>query len=283
VRWPKGELRPAGEIADLTTVQDVLPTLIELCGLQPESKPRFDGMSLAGLLRGQTAEMPDRKVVIQFSRMNAPVPRHGDACVLWRNWRLVANNELYDLAADPRQENNVATDQPEVVVKLRQHYDQWWAAIQPQVNEFSRVVLGDAAENPTHLSPCEWADEFLDQMAQVRRGETKNGVWHVELARAGIYHFTLRRWPAEANAALAAGTPRYEAADGVLPAGTALPIASARLKIADQEQAKVVSPDDKAVTFTLDLAAGPAQLQTWFKDAAGNELCGAYFVEVARQ
>ena len=282
IRWPQGNLLQAGEVDELTTVQDLLPTLIELCGLPTQSKPQFDGLNLAGLLRGQTAEMPDRKLVIQFSRMNAPVPKQGDACILWRHWRLVGNEELYDLSADPQQAKNVAAEQPEVLAKLRDHYDQWWAGIEPKMNEFSRVVIGHAAENPTHLSPCEWADVFLDQMAQVRRGEKKNGVWHVEIARPGTYRFTLRRWPAEAEMAISAAAPKYEAADGILPAGAALPIARARLKIGDIERDGAVSLTDKSVVFTCELPAGPTQLQTWFQDAGGNEMCGAYFVEVTR-
>jgi len=281
--WPQGKLGPAGEIAELTQVQDLLPTLIELCGLPNKPQSRFDGLSLAGLLRGQSAEMPDRKLVIQFSRMNAPVPKHGDACVLWRNWRLVAGNELYDVASDPRQEKNVLAEQPAIAAKLREHYDQWWAGVAPRLNEFSHIVLGAEAENPVNLSPCEWADVFIDQMAQVRRGERKNGVWHVEIARAGTYEFTLRRWPAEADTPIAAGTPEYAAADGVLPAGVALPIVKARIKIGDFERAAAVAETDKSIAFAAELPAGPMELQTWFSDAEGKDLCGAYFALVRRK
>ena len=41
--------------------------------------------------------------------------------------------------------------------------------------------------------------------------------------------------------------------------------------------------DAKQVTFTLKLAAGRTQLQTWFKDATGKDICGAYYVYVTRK
>jgi arylsulfatase len=48
-----------GDVAELTEVQDILPTLVELCSL-PGLNSRFDGVSLAKLLRGQSDVLPDR-------------------------------------------------------------------------------------------------------------------------------------------------------------------------------------------------------------------------------
>ena len=283
VRWPAGKLRPPGDAAELTQVQDVLPTLIDLCRLTPPPGARFDGQSLAEYLRGAKGQLPDRKLVIQFSRMNAPVPRKGDACVLWKQWRLVNHEELYDVASDPAQKQNVADRHPEVVAEMRRHYDQWWQGVAPEINRFGRIVIGSVAEPNSLLSPCEWADVFLDQMAQVRRGERKNGVWHLEVDRDGEYEFELRRWPAEADLPLAAAAPPYRGVDGEYPAGAALPIAKARLKMADFEKAVAVDPKDAAVSFRVTLARGQADLQTWFYDEGGQELCGAYFVYVRRR
>src|SRR5262249_50271320 len=157
--------------ADLTTVQDILPTLLDLAGIQAQPKPRFDGMSLAGYLRGERPEIAIRTVVIQFSRMNAPQPTKGDACVMRQSLRLVGNAEVYDLRTDPSQMQNQAPEQPYAMTVLRAQYDEWWKGVAPKLNEFSPIVLGSETENPALLSACEWADVFLDQMAQVRRGE----------------------------------------------------------------------------------------------------------------
>lgn len=282
IRWPSGGLRAPGEINELTHCQDLLPTLIELCGLQSDGDAAFDGVSLAGLLRGDQERLADRMLVVQFSRMNAPQPKPGDAAVLWNKWRLVGGKELYDVAADPAQQTNIASEHPEIARRLQEHYDAWWSRIAPTVNEFSPVHVGSDAETPTLLSPCEWQDVFLDQAAQVRRGERKNGVWSVMVERAGRYEISLRRWPVEADTPLTAGMPEYQAADGVYPAGVALPIARARLRIGEQDLSRAVRDGDKVVAFEVSLEAGSTTLQTWFYDGEDEELCGAYYVYVKR-
>lgn len=283
VRWPNGGFRVAGDVAALAQVQDIPPTLIDLCGLRKPDRATFDGLSLAPLLRGETESLPDRKLVVQFSRMNRPRPRAGDAAVLWRQWRLVKGEELYNVRTDPGQTNNVIAQHPDVAEAMRTHYDAWWRKVAPRVHEFGALTLGSDQHNPTMLSPCEWQDVFLDQAAQVRRGERKNGVWTVRVERAGEYEFSLRRWPVEADTPLRAGLPKYQAADGVYIEGRALPIAEARLKIGDREMSRRVDEDDLAATFRARLEPGTMDLQTWFLDKDNAALCGAYYVYVTRK
>ncbi len=236
IRWPGGGLRGPGDVAELTEVQDVLPTLVELCGLKAPAAAKFDGVSLAPLLRGQVEQLPDRTLVVQFSRMNHPRPEKGDAAVLWKRWRLIQDKELYDLTTDAAQKENVIARFPDVVARMRIEYDRWWAGVAPTVNEFSAIVVGSDAENPIQLSPADWEDSFLDQGAQVRSGLRRNGAWNVIVDRAGEYEIELRRWAREADAPLAAGLPPYQHADGTFPAGVALPITQARVRIADFDQ-----------------------------------------------
>jgi hypothetical protein len=44
-----------------------------------------------------------------------------------------------------------------------------------------------------------------------------------------------------------------------------------------------VSATDKEAVFETRLKTGKTQLQTWFYDAQGRELCGAFYVEVLRK
>ena len=79
------ELHPDPEVS--TQVQDLLPTLIDLCSLDTVDKPTaFNGTSLAGLLKDSANELPDRKLVIQYKASGAP---WDPAVVLWNKWRLV--------------------------------------------------------------------------------------------------------------------------------------------------------------------------------------------------
>mgnify|MGYP006982248919 CR=1 FL=1 len=133
------------------------------------------------------------------------------------------------------------------------------------------------------LTACEWWDVFVDQQAQVRRGVSRNGVWHLEVAAAGEYEIELRRWPREAQAAMSAGFPAQPHAFGKFPAGIALPVARARLRVGSIETARPVEPGDEAAVFRVWLSAGPTTLQTWPDDASGRELCGAYYAYVSRR
>ena len=275
LRWPRGHLRAPGDLEALTECQDVLPTLVDLCALKKTFRAKFDGISLAGLLRGKRDTLPDRMLVTQFSRMNKPQPTSGDAAVLWKKWRLVSGNELYDLSSDPGQQRDVISEFPEVARKMSQHYERWWKQVEPRVNEFSPISIGCPQDELVQLSPCDWRDVFLDQQAQVRRSQ-RNGAWTVFAERDGEYEFSLRRWPSEADIPISEGGPEYKCVDGVYAAGEALPIALARLKIAKADQSLPVKPGDKEVSFRVALKRGRCELQTWFFDAQGQELCGAY-------
>jgi arylsulfatase A-like enzyme len=290
IRWPNGGIGMPRNIDQLTCAQDLLPTLAELCDLKIPQGTHLDGTSLAGLLRGAQPALADRMLVVQYSRIGSPKPAEGDAAVLWDKWRFVRDSELYDIATDPAQEHDVAAGHSDVVKKMRDHYTQWWAKIEPTVNNLSAITIGSDAENLTKLSPSDWADTFLDRQEQIRTGDNTNGPWNIDVERAGQYEFTLRRWPVESGLALSAGDPARVleqngnsaagGGQGAMPPGKALQIARARVKVGDIEQAADVKPTDQAAVFTLSLPAGRTQLQTWFYGPKGGELCGAYYVYV---
>ncbi len=301
-RWPKGQLREPGDVNALTRGQDILPTLIDLCGLKKPAGAKFDGLSLSRLLRGQPQpELADRISVVQYGGLIDTNPQPWDAAVLQGRWRLVNGTELYDIQADPGQKTNIAEKHSDIVGQMHAYYESWWADIEPRLNDFETITIGSGQESPQRLSSLDWLVPTLTIAAQpfdVRLlGRTQvvegslplgrpqpvlNGPWNVVVDHDGQYAIELRRWPEEANAPITAGLPPYEGVDGSFPAGTALPAAKARLTIGEVDVSKPVAESDKAVTFTVRLSAGPAKLKTWFYDSEGNELCGAFYVTVHR-
>lgn len=282
IRWPGGQLRPVGDLSELTQVQDLLPTLCELCEVTPsatsaEKPAKFDGTSLAGLLRGTQQMLPERTLVVQYGQE----PKKFESCVLRGKWRLVKGEELYDIASDLAQENDLAQKHPEIVKQLRDHYEQWWAGIEPRLYDFSPVSIGAEQENPVTLCSADWANVYCDNMNDLRTGKRINGPWHILVERAGEYEIELRRWPREADAAVTAGVPRFQAVDGFMQPGQPLPIARMRLTIGEAlDETKPVAADDKGVRFTAKLPAGKTTMQSWCLDAQGEEICGAYFAYV---
>lgn len=283
IRWPAGRLGEPRNVNELAHVQDLLPTLVELCSLKSPPEPGWDGVSLAALLRGTQARLPDRMLVVQFSRMDHQVPIKGEAAVLWKQWRLLNGKELYDVSTDLAQQNNIADTHPEVVSKMREHYERWWAEIAPAVNTFSDITIGSDAEPVTLLSAADWQDVFLDQQRQVRAGLSRSGPWGLHVAREGEYVFELRRWPREANVPLSDGLPPFKLVDGTLPEGVPLPVARAKLRVGTVEQTLEVKKDDTSVSFVVPLPEGATRAQAWFCDADGKEVCGACYVYVARK
>ena len=287
IRWPQGSLGEPRDIDELMQVQDLLPTLVDLCEISPGQTPGFDGTSLAGLLRGTQQHLPDRMLVVNYSRMPfstegepASIPKKNGAAVLWKKWRLLHGEELYDLASDPAQATDVREEHPEVAAKMRAHLDRWWEALVPDVAEAERVVIGHQADNPTTLTACEWLDVFVDQQHQVRQGVLRNGVWHLEVEHPGSYEFQLRRWPAESALALTKAAAATQLTDGKYVEGKSLPIRAVRLEIAGEGYFQPAAAGDESIRFRVELESGPCQLQATFLDEYGQEICGAYYVTV---
>ncbi|QDT02413.1 Arylsulfatase precursor [Rubripirellula lacrimiformis] len=292
VRWPAGGLKQPGDVAGLTQVQDLLPTFVELLGLKTPPQTQFDGISLARVLRHEADVPQERMLVINYSRMpfkatstmpnNNAVVRRQRSGVLWKHWRLIEDTALYNLESDPLQQRNVIDEHPDVVSAMRSHLDTWWDGVKDLANQFEPSVIGHESQNPVLLTACEWADVFIDQQSQVRRGDRKNGQWHLQVASAGRYAFTLNRWPDDSGLGLRDGVDQMKVADGILSEGPAWPVHTARLQIGDQQQTAAVTDDASTVTFEMTLAAGPTTLQTWLDDENGKPICGAYYVNVQR-
>jgi len=285
IRWPNGGLGKPRDIDELTQVQDLFPTLLDLCAVEKPKAAKFDGTSLAGLLKGTQDKLPDRTLVVQYGEQpGGQKLEKNRACVLWKKWRLVHGTELYDLATDPGQQSNLAAKNPEMVKKLRDYYEGWWKVVEPLTEDFVPVIVGADEENPVTLSSADWAKVYCDNMNNLRAGVNKNGPWHIRAAKDGDYEVALRRWPKDADAAIAAGVPAFKAVDGGLPEGKALPVARVRVKVADLDETRPIAATDKEVVFNVRLKAGEKlPLQTWFIDKDGQELCGAYFAYVRRK
>ncbi|MCW5982508.1 MAG: arylsulfatase [Bryobacteraceae bacterium] len=282
VRWPAGGLRPAGDIAVPTQLQDILPTVIDLCGLKPPAGARFDGRSLAELLTGSRDALPDRMMVVQYSRDKLKM---WDSCVIWGKWRLVLGKELYDVEADLGQQHDVAAGRPDVVARMRDYYEQWWAGLGPVLDDFLPISIGAAEENPALLSSSDWQDVYCDNQRTVSEGGggPRGGPWSVYVESDGEYEIALSRWPPWLELPLTAGRAEQKMTFGSLPGGPALPIAAARLTIAGQEQSVRTAPSDRSAAMRVALTKGvKTNLQAWFQDARGNDLCGAYYANIRR-
>ncbi len=261
VRWP-GKFEAGREVRELTTHRDLLPTLIELCGLPRPAGRKLDGASIVPLLRGQTQGWAERVAIVdrQANRLVQDAP----FVVMRGRWRLV-NRELFDLAQDPGQSRNLAGQHPDVVGRLRSDYEAWWRDVSAAGDAPAPFVVGAPEENPTVLTARDWHPTAgpvpWRQEALAEDGRFDNGCWYIEPARAGRYQIRLARFPDES--------------------GRAMRAVRARLAIEAQEWSAGLQPAEPAVSFMVTLSAGRTQrMQTWLQDVATDRERGAYYVTV---
>ncbi len=158
MRWPAAVAAP-GKVGRLTAHIDVMPTILDACGVPVPSGVRLDGRSLLPLLKNPSADWPDRTLFFQWD--SRPVPRRGRAyTVLTERWKLVQpmgidnptqqivweryaelckvqgrgtrtilgppRCELYDIAADPGETKDLAAAHADIVEKMNRAYDAWF-------------------------------------------------------------------------------------------------------------------------------------------------------------
>jgi arylsulfatase A-like enzyme len=276
IRWPRGGFGMARDIDALTQVQDLAPTLLELCGIPRLSGPGFDGISLEPLLRGG-GNLPDRTLVVQYGpgagEKDTSGPKEHRAAVLWRQWRLVHGTELYDVVADRAQERDVAADHPQIVERLRADYAQWWTTVRDHLRDFVPVVVGSPREPVVELTSSDWQDTYADNARHIREGigGPRGGPWNIEVERAGLYDIELHRWP------FTIGIPL----DGnVAPPGRAMPIRAVTLMAGGTITRLAVPPGSAPAVLQVRLPSGRTQIHAWFQAEDGADLCGAYFARV---
>jgi arylsulfatase A-like enzyme len=270
VRWPAGGIGGGVDIGRLTAHIDVLPTLIEVCGLHKPQGVQLDGVSLVPLLEGNERNWPDRTIITDSQRVELPIKWRKSALMTDR-WRLINGEELYDVNVDPGQRRDTADKYPDVVARLRRDYQDWWADTSKRFLEYCEIIVGSDKENPSKLTSHDWHTHWPWNQDQVRQGLERNSFWALEVAWDGEYEIELRRWPKEVDAPITAA----------IPDGKAISATTARLRIGEVNRIQPIPKDAAAVTFRVKLKAGKTRLQTWFTDDEG-ESRGAYYVYVKR-
>jgi arylsulfatase A-like enzyme len=289
ISWPAGGLKQGTDVSTLTAHIDILPTLVDLCGLKNRGA-NVDGVSLRPLLYPGQSAWPERTIVTDSQRQEHLV-KWKDTAVMTQRWRLVNSTatgdetklELYDIQQDPGQKFDLAARYPDLVQKLKAEYESWWKKASLVANEYVRIELGSDKENPSRLNCMDWhgnGSNLVWNQRQIRGAPTANGSWMVNINRAGRYRFQLRRWPQELDLPIespyASRIPNMEKTPGV-----AISAERARLNIGNIDVAKPLQPRDKYVEFVVSLSSGPAELKTTFYGRDGTER-GAYYVYIER-
>lgn len=299
VRWADGGLDTTYDVTHLSANVDVLPTLLDLCGVDTKDRLNFHGQSIRPLLYGNVDNWQERTLVTDSQRLTNPVKWRKSA-VMTEQWRLIDGQELYDIINDPEQRHNIAAQHQDIVQTLRDEYEIWWDIVSEQFERDIPISIGMDEPQTTCLTCHDWRNETSDSpwhQGMIRQGYRATGYWEVIVEQAGEYSFELQRWSPESARALDVGIDGDDIVwrrDVVMAdyahwytGGVAIDIVRAHLTIelldsgeTIHQSVDITSGSTKA-TFTAELPQNAVHLSAHFDTADGASV-GAYYVTVQR-
>ncbi len=160
-RWPS-QTNP-GNVCEIPIVlTDLMPTMLEAAGIDPsKTVGPLDGVSIAPVLRGET--LPERTLYWHFPNYTNQGGRPAGA-IRQGPWKLIEHFEngeveLYNLAHDVSETNNLAPMEKHRAEQLRQKLAMWRTRVgaqmpsnNPQFNAEQHNPLY-VDQDPSHLTP----------------------------------------------------------------------------------------------------------------------------------
>lgn len=110
--WP-GKIAPGSVVDDMVDLTDLLPTVVEVAGLENDGIDR-DGISFAPTLFGQARSSKRDWIYIEH---------RGKRCVRSKDWKLYGDGRFYDMNKDPLEKSPIKESSDELA-KLQQTLDQ---------------------------------------------------------------------------------------------------------------------------------------------------------------
>ena len=289
VRLPGG-LQGRSEVDRIAAAIDVLPTILDLCHVSLPRDLQLDGVSLSPLILGATRNWPDRTLFFQQCRPDREgidAPRLFTHCAA-RNQRhkivmsarppsermtqavSLEKTELYNMIVDPGEIRDIASQNPDIVKRMREEYERWFRDVTAGLAPV-RIHLGSPQQNPLVLNN---QDLYGPQSVAAYSSHSKlsrnpkeepdgTGVWNVHVVRAGRYRITLRFGQVNKNAWVP------------LRKGRAV------FRLGPVDHSLAIEEGQREASFVVNLAAGDGTLETHLTgQRADGRPVTPFFVEV---
>ncbi|MDW7691208.1 arylsulfatase [Flammeovirgaceae bacterium SG7u.111] len=288
IRWPNGELTGGKDIDKLVAHYDLLPTFVDLLGLDFNEVKPLDGISLKPLLKEEDVEWKNRILYMDTQREQNLI-KYRKYAVMDDDWRLVDGNKLYNITEDLGQEKDVIDDHPEVAARLAEGYERWWQSfIDEGVDQrYAYIKVGSPQENPSRISAHDMiVGRYTPAWHQngAIEGAVSTGKWKIEFLQDGEYSITLRRFPRESGLPINATFPAQEKRlelDKTAPAGEKSDFTQALLYVANISKSMDIEEGQAEVTFKGNIPAGKYDMEAQLLDE-DNRVHPAYYVYIEK-
>jgi len=120
VAWWPGHIKEGWTSDELTVGMDLLPTIMDIVGVDISNQRKFDGISIKDHLLNQT-DLPDRIVFFGYEPKLGTAMRDG-------HWKMLTKGdvvELYDLSKDIKETTNIADKYPERTKAMKAAIEKW--------------------------------------------------------------------------------------------------------------------------------------------------------------
>jgi len=190
----------AQEIDGIAAHIDVLPTLVELTGIEVHYKNTIDGKSLVPMINGHMQEVHENIPGRWYQKTRLRTPEY-----------LMVNDALYNIRNDPGQNIDIRTMHPAVFDSLKRVFDKWDSEVKSGSKTDFRIPLGYDAFPSSYLPAHEadlhpgytryeekpeeisyyafygWANDWIDDWTSTDAFIT----WDINVVEAGIFRFAV--------------------------------------------------------------------------------------------
>jgi len=212
VHYP-ARIKPNTIVNPITAHIDLLPTLMEYCGVEEFKTKPLDGRSLVPLIDGNQTAWPSRTL---FTIWGGTTSKSSRKAVRTDRWRAVDDRkgwELYDMQSDPNQKRNLAKAEPKRLAKFKKQFEDWLT--EATVNGFDSVPIHVGHEgrdevileghyaylypantsrpNPkihgiSYHGPAGWANDWVDNWTS----SNSYPYWNLKVVKGGEYEVQLK-------------------------------------------------------------------------------------------
>jgi len=212
IRYPS-RIKPNSKISTLAAHIDLLPTIMDLCGITDYQTKSLDGKSLVPLIDDKNTVWEER---LLFTAWGGTKLKDSKKAIRSKRWRAVDERrgwELYDMKYDPDQKKNLAGINLNKLSEFKIAYKDWFrevtlegfdpVSIQVGHKERDKVILEG---HYAHLFPAEtvrpnanqhgisyngpagWANDWVDNW----KSTSAYPYWNLNVIRKGEYNILLK-------------------------------------------------------------------------------------------